>query len=150
MCRARDLIRRNAVLTTNRIISCTENNISLRFDCNRNEFHKIHLDSPAYSDILQDAQRCDYIILKDNLEIGVFVELKGNDIEKAMNQILTTKNNFGDGISIFYAAIVYRSKPSFNATAQNLKERYNREFDEIFISSSGLNLKYSNNKVIKS
>ncbi len=50
---------------------------------------------------ITDGEKCDYLFLVDNSENtdGYFVELKGGDVAKAINQLINSINNLKENIS---------------------------------------------------
>ena len=86
-------------------ISCKEKGKSVQFECNGSEFYKIKVDDSKNTYLTENDRRCDYAIVSNGGEIILFVELKGQRIEHAFNQILATKDKFSSGCSKIYGAI---------------------------------------------
>ena len=142
-----DCFINNDTKISNKIISCKENNKTLNFDCSKTYFYKIHLDCSEHRHLLKDNQRCDYAILSENKDIVILIELKGNDIKKAYNQIFEIKKNFCQNIQQIYGAIVCNKVPSAGTDKQNLPRLWKKiAKTDLFIKEKQLQLKYNNTK----
>jgi hypothetical protein len=75
-----------------RIIVCEEKGSKITF---YNEIKepvvKIHIDDEVITD--SEGKRCDYLLLCGEKERAVFIELKGRDLKKAIEQLSATINH---------------------------------------------------------
>ncbi|CUU74267.1 hypothetical protein [Campylobacter hyointestinalis] len=129
---------------TNKIISCKENSVSISFNCDNCQFMLIHYDNSKNTIISDKDKKCDYIItIKDNNKIALYIELKGNDLKQAFEQIKSTKEKVGNMISSNYGALVYKSIPKNKTNIQNIKLQAKKIFEECFIEHTQISLKYN-------
>ncbi|WP_142692383.1 hypothetical protein [Campylobacter troglodytis] len=76
-------------------------------------------------------EKCDYMVIKNEVEdIEIFIELKGSDIKKAMNQLITTYDKYAmKNPSIkHYPVIVFSHYPSENTSIQVAKKELKEKF----------------------
>ena len=62
--------------------------------------------------IIIDGNKCDYLVLNDDLKTAYLIELKGKDIHHAINQLDDTFNIMKSNLSdyTFFLRIVYKGK----------------------------------------
>ena len=130
---------------------CKENGRVFRLYTNGIAFEKIQLDDGKNNEL----KKCDYLITKkDTKNIQIFVELKGNKIAEAYQQILTSYNNIVciKNLQVkYYAAIVSARFPQLDSTIQALQRKTNKLFEKVFVKSNKLEAQYnpSNNTIKK-
>lgn len=123
---------------TDKIISCEENNKKLKFYCKGRIFCLIHLDNVSTNSILNNNQvRCDYIIVSEelnnkkeeikNIDIALWIELKGNNTKHALEQIEQSIKEFGNIVTNKYIAIVCsKVYPQFDTYKRRFQKRYKK------------------------
>ncbi len=129
---------------------CKENGKIFRLYTNGIKFDKIKLDDGQNN----ECKKCDYLITKQTKDIQIFVELKGNKIAKAYQQILASYDNIERIKNLqvkYYAAIVCQRFPQQDTTIQNLQRKANKIFAEIFIKNKEIQAQYNlaNNSIEK-
>ncbi|EOJ1830541.1 hypothetical protein ACNF5Y_01570 [Campylobacter coli] len=130
-----------------RILKC-EQNVELELHCNGEKFYKILIDTKDTNKIENKVTRCDYVATTTDLKkIIIYIELKGGDIKKAIEQILTTHDFLNEKFEKRYAAIVYTGNPQANTIMQNNMSRFKKKNFKfpLLTSSSTLRLKYNPN-----
>ena len=77
--------------------------------------------------IIQDGEKCDYLVLICGKNITVFVELKGNHVDKACSQVLSTIEYFERDLrnsnSIVYVRVVAQSVPKVEGSNEKKLKR---------------------------
>ena len=113
-------------------IVCEENHRKFILYANGFGFYKIKIDGDV--EINTKNKKCDFLVIKQEKEdIEIFIELKGSDIKKAYEQIITSYKKYSDKSKQpkLYAAIVASKYPSKDSSIQskqkNLRE-YLKEF----------------------
>ena len=97
-------------------------------------------------------QRCDVVLYKNDKNVVLFADPKGNDISEAVEQILNSKELLKDSFSnsVKYAAISYSGSPKQNTTIQAEEIKFKKNgFERLFVKSKQLNLSYQDGKIIK-
>ena len=96
--------------------------------------------------------RCDFVLYKNDKNVVLFADPKGNDISEAVEQILNSKELLKDSFSnsVKYAAISYSGSPKQNTTIQGEKIKFKKNgFENPFIKSKQLKLSYQDGKIIE-
>lgn len=130
-----------------KILTC-EQNVKLELRCNGEKFYKILIDTKDTNKIENKVTRCDYVATTTDLKkIIIYIELKGGDIKKAIEQILTTYDFLNEKFEKRYAAIVYTGNPQANTIMQNNTSRFKKKNFKfpLLTSSNTLRLKYNPN-----
>lgn len=120
---------------------CKENRKVFRLYTNGVAFSKTKLDDRQDN----EHKKCDYLITKDTKDIQIFIELKGNKVANAFEQILTSYKNTEhiENMQIkYYAAIVCSRIPQTDSTIQNLQKDANNVFKKVFIKSREIKTQY--------
>lgn len=97
-------------------------------------------------------KRCDFVLYKNDKNIVLFAEPKGNDISKAIEQILNSKELLKDSFSNSdkYAAISYSGLPKSITAKQDGEIKLKKKgFENPFIKSKQLKLSYQDGKIIE-
>ncbi|MGX2983196.1 hypothetical protein [Helicobacter sp. 23-1045] len=118
---------------------CKENGRIFRLYTNGIAFDKIQLDDGQND----ERKKCDYLITKHTKDIQIFIELKGNKIAKAYQQILTSYENRENMQSKCYAAIVCSKYPQIDSTIQILQRKTNQLFEKVFVKINKLETQYN-------
>ena len=131
------------------IVACEEYGKKLSLDCNGETFFKIIIDGGA--ELCNSTnRRCDFMIINDDESIEIYVELKGQDIVHAANQIIETIKKYGLDQAIKYSVIVTSSIPRNNTALQNVKLLLKKQTATIpFIKNRFIQLKYKEQKIEK-
>lgn len=133
----------------NKIIVCEEKKKILRFCCNDFKFYKIYVDCPENGSLLETDKRCDYAILCKKMDnIAILIELKGNDIKYAAQQIEMIRNQYCSNFKQVYGVIVYGGTPKAKTDIQNIRKKYTNKaiFTKLFIKENILELSYNSEK----
>ena len=113
-------------------------NIVLSDPGSKNKYSKFRLDNPKKLKIrviqvddcvIKQGVRCDYlIILPDNLEI--YVELKGKDVEHAVQQIESSIKQLTENLSAEKLCFVASTRCPINSPQiQKLKKNFKRSYN---------------------
>lgn len=137
-------------MNLNKELVCQENGKIFRLYTNGIKFDKIKLDDGQNN----ECKKCDYLITKQTKDIQIFIELKGNKIAKAYEQILVSYDDINRAKNLqvkSYAAIVCQRFPQKDTTIQNLHKKANKIFVEIFIKNKEIQAQYNstNNSIEK-
>lgn len=137
-------------MNPNKELVCQENGKIFRLYTNGIEFSKIKLDNGQNN----ECKKCDYLIVKSTNDIQIFIELKGNKIATAYQQILASYDDVNRAKNLqvkYYAAIVSSKYPQKDTTIQNLHKKANKIFVEIFIKNKEIQAQYNptNNTIEK-
>lgn len=137
-------------MNPNKELVCQENGKIFRLYTNGIEFSKIKLDNGQNN----ERKKCDYLIIKNTNDIQIFIELKGNKIAKAYEQILVSYDDVNRAKNLqvkSYAAIVCQRFPHQDTTIQNLQRKAKKIFVEIFIKNKEMKTQYNptNNTIEK-
>lgn len=137
-------------MNLNKELVCQENGKIFRLYTNGIKFDKIKLDDGQNN----ECKKCDYLITKQTKDIQIFIELKGNKIAKAYEQILVSYDDVNRAKNLqvkYYAAIVSSKYPQQDTTIQNLKRKAKKIFAEIFIKNKEMQTQYNptNNTIEK-
>lgn len=130
----------------NNIISCKERENTLRFHCGGEQFYKIKIDGCEIVD--QNTLKCDFMIVKRDEVLEVYVELKGSDIVHAAKQILATIRSKGKKRANKYAAIVPNCFPR-GTDNDKISKMLSSENITPFLKNRELDLQYFRGEVIK-
>lgn len=131
----------------NKILSCEEKSKKLYLHTKEASFYKIKIDGGVIQDSVN--KKCDFIIIeKEKENIWIYVELKGNKLAQAYEQILKTFNQYkGNDTTINYAAIVLSSCPKVTPKIQNIKKKLKDQgFKNLFQKGQIIRLEYLNKK----
>ncbi|EAI8859771.1 hypothetical protein KU70_05760 [Campylobacter fetus] len=135
---------------TDKIITCSELNKELVFECNGILFTLIKVDDKTNILLNNQDIRCDYIITSNNTnEIALFIELKGSDISHAFRQIQTMKDRFSKEYLKVYGAIIYSGSPFRTIIQNSIQKAKKSGFKNVFVNRSSLVLKYIKNEIKK-
>lgn len=120
--------------TKNKIIVFQENRSKLII-LNKNQINtnKITVDDCEITEGL----RCDFMLLGDNIEY--FIELKGQDIEHAIKQLISTINKLSSNPKSTEKTsfVICTRSPINSASIQNLQVKFKKEFrSNLIIRSS--------------
>ena len=130
-------------------IVCKEHNKKVSLDCNGEIFFKITVDGEVEPSNT-DYPRCDFMMIKDDESIEIYVELKGQDVAHAAIQIIKTIKKHGGIQAKKYSAIATSSIPSNSTALNNAKIYLAKETSCIlFVKNNHLMLKYELQKIIK-
>ena len=127
-----DFIEANPVCTTNSKIA-SEN--GKRFEIESNErFTRVKIDDCLINS--QVVEKCDFGFVRHANDDFYFVELKGSDIEKALNQIISTINYFNNNFIIIpknqrLGFIVSSKVPSGGTDIKKLKQVFAKHHGKI-------------------
>ena len=137
-------------MNPNKELVCQENGKIFRLYTNGITFSKIKLDNGQNN----ERKKCDYLIIKSTNDIQIFIELKGNKIATAYQQILASYDDVNRAKNLqvkYYAAIVSSKYPQQDTTIQNLKREAKKIFAEIFIKNKEMQTQYNptNNTIEK-
>lgn len=137
-------------MNLNKELVCQENGKIFRLYTNGIKFDKIKLDDGQNN----ECKKCDYLITKQTKDIQIFIELKGNKIAKAYEQILVSYDDINRAKNLqvkSYAAIVCQRFPQKDTTIQTLHKKANKIFVEIFIKNKEIQAQYNstNNSIEK-
>ena len=131
--------------TCSKKIVCEENHRKFTFHTNNFEFYKIKIDGNIERNTKN--KRCDFLVIKkDTEDIEIFIELKGSDIKKAYEQIITSYKKYSDKSKNpkLYAAIVTSKYPSKDTSIQNKQNELAQIFKSSpFIKNNHLKVKYN-------
>ncbi|EAH7777643.1 hypothetical protein D0W43_07300 [Campylobacter coli] len=130
-----------------KILTC-EQNVKLELRCNGEKFYKILIDTKDTNKIENKATRCDYLATTTDLKkIIIYIELKGEDIKQAIEQILTTRDFLNEKFEKRYAAITHTGNPEVKTILQKNISRFRKKNFKLplFTSSGALRLKYDPN-----
>ena len=109
-----------------RTFRVTEQQSTVIFDNpNLRETNQIAVDDC----VLQSGERCDWLFIVKGNNLTIFVELKGSDIDKALQQLITTQTKLIAHVEKHCVWIVsYSGSPRFNTTIQNLMLTTRRQY----------------------
>ena len=125
------------------------NKSKIILNANNTTFYLVEFDKVCDQ---SHGQRCDFVLYKNDKNVVLFADPKGNDISEAVEQILNSKELLKDSFSnsVKYAAISYSGSP-LSTKVQNGKIKLMKKgFKEPFITSTQLELSYKDGKIIKS
>ncbi|TKX28244.1 hypothetical protein [Campylobacter estrildidarum] len=128
-----------------KILTC-EKNVKLELHCNGEKFYKILIDTN--NKIENKVTRCDYLATTTDLKkIIIYIELKGENIQRAIEQILTTCDFLNEKFEKRYAAIPHTGNPEAKTILQNNISRFQKKNFKLplLTSSNTLKLKYNPN-----
>lgn len=140
--------------SNNKLIVCedrTKNSSKgkVEFDCSSELFYRVNIDG----DIEKKCgvkSRCDFMVIKSDETIELYIELKGQDVSTAVNQILNTIKEHGLKNAKKYSAIVTSNIPSKSTALDKAKKILNNTTKTIpFIKNKILKLKYSDQNIKK-
>lgn len=126
---------------------CEENKNGVKFILYANgfEFYKIKIDGDVEKNTA--TKKCDFLVIKkDKEDIEIFIELKGSDIKKAYEQIITSYKKYSDNNKNpkLYAAIVVSKYPSRDTSIQNKQKELAKIFKSFpFVKNNNLEVKYN-------
>lgn len=124
-----------------RILVCEEKSKKFILDTNGFNFSKEKLD-----DNMGNLNReCDYLITNNSQHIQIFVELKGNKVEYAFKQILSSYQRYKTQNSKAFAGIVSSSFPKKTSSFLVWQKSVNNCFRRVFIKNKILETKYNPN-----
>lgn len=95
---------------THSVFTSTENNCTHKGkNVSRCEVRQFKIDGDVFKD--GDAQRCDFLLLNDDKRTSYYIELKGSDLPKAINQIERTVAVISPSLPNYkiFRRIVYRT-----------------------------------------
>ena len=133
---------------SNNIISCKESQNSLSFYCSGKQFYKIKIDGCEIID--NNVLKCDFMIIKNDEAIEIYIELKGSDIQHAIKQIMATIDSKGSKSAAKYGVVVATSIPpgtTLNKITKILGSKIGP--NNIIVKNQSLKLGYSDGKIIK-
>jgi len=123
-------------VTNDKLIVLKENRSKVIFDNKKQiKVEKIHVDGCQ----ITSGIRCDYLMLTDSLEY--FIELKGQDLDHAIEQLKTTISKLSDDPKKGKkkSFIICTRSPLNSATIQNLQLKFRKHFNsELIVKSSPL------------
>jgi hypothetical protein len=127
-----DFIEANPVCTTTSKIA-SENGKRFEIESNEN-FTRIKIDDCLINS--QVVGKCDFGFVRHSNNDFYFVELKGSDIEKALNQIISTINYFNNNFIIIpknqrLGFIVSSKVPSGGTDIKKLKQVFAKHHGKI-------------------
>ncbi|WP_302368603.1 hypothetical protein [Brachyspira aalborgi] len=130
-----------------------KNGVKFILYANGFEFYKIKIDGDVEKNTT--TKKCDFLVIKKDTEnIEIFIELKGSDIKKAYEQIITSYKKYSDKSKNpkLYAAIVSSKCPSRDTSIQNKQKELAKIFKSfLFVKNNDLEVKYNfeNNTIEK-
>ena len=130
------------------IISCKESQNSLSFYCSGEQFYKIKIDGCEIID--NNVLKCDFMIMKNDEAIEIYIELKGSDIQHAIKQIMATIDSKGLKSAAKYGVVVATSIPpgtTLNKITKILGSKIGP--NNIIVKNQSLKLGYSDGKITK-
>ncbi|MBF7044718.1 hypothetical protein [Campylobacter volucris] len=122
-----------------------EDKVKLTLKCNKREFYKVLIDTKDTSKLKNEITRCDYVIATTDLkDIIIYVELKGEDLQKAFDQISNTHNFLNEKFGKRYIAITYTGTPKASSILQHNTILFKKKNFQLpfFTSTGALTLKY--------
>ena len=125
------------------------NKSKIILNANNTTFYLVEFDKVCDQ---SHGQRCDFVLYKNDKNVVLFADPKGNDISEAVEQILNSKELLKDSFSnsVKYAAISYSGSPKQNTTIQGEKIKFKKNgFENPFIKSKQLKLSYQDGKIIE-
>ncbi|HEY9811850.1 MAG TPA: hypothetical protein V6D13_21175 [Halomicronema sp.] len=118
-------------LTTNKIIVLKENKSKMIFENpNQAPVRKIKVDGCV---IKEESQKCDYVLIPD-YQVEIYVELKGTDIPKAIEQLESTIELLSDNpkkirkLCFIVSTRCPKTASDIQKIAKNFKTKYNSSF----------------------
>ena len=124
-----------------RILVCEEKSKKFILDTNGFSFSKEKLDD----EMDNSSKECDYLITNDSQHIQIFVELKGNKVEYAFKQILSSYQKYKAQNSKAFVGIVSSSSPKKTSSFLVWQKKVNDCFRKVFIKNKKLETKYNPN-----
>jgi hypothetical protein len=126
---------------TRKQIVCSENKSKITF-LNSGSFlvAKIKIDGCVIKD--NNVRKCDYLVLCSNEKMAIFVELKGNHVADAIEQIEATldngsiKNNLLDYKPFFAYAVLIKRTPGFDTQIQQAMVRLAKKHCKLEVVNS--------------
>ncbi len=111
------------------------------------EFYQVKFDEQCGQ---EHGLRCDFVVYLGDKSVVLFVEIKGNDIVHAYEQIKNSRKLLTESFSNSkqHCAIVYCGTPKNSVSFSDLKiEAKKDKFKELFIKSNLISLKYENSEI---
>ena len=127
--RKQKIISHLQIYNENEVLKCEENR-KFYLETKNASFIKIKIDGGVEPNGIAP-EKCDYMVIKNEVEdIEIFIELKGSDIKKAMNQLITTYDKYAmkNPNIKHYPAIVFSHYPSENTSIQVAKKELKEKF----------------------
>lgn len=110
--------------------AATENGRTFRIECSNKteQFCRIHVDGCFVID--NDSKKCDYVFVRCKNEDVYYVELKGQDIGRAYEQIVETiSDHFPSPKAKNYGFIIAsKVTPAFNRITAKKKEEFQKKY----------------------
>ena len=116
--------------TENQILQCEEKRI-FYLETKECCFHKIKIDGGVAKN--SPNLKCDYLVIKDGIEdIEIFIELKGSDIKKAMEQLINSYDEYATHmLNVKHYPVIVSSKyPQEDSSIQKAKEKLIQKFNQ--------------------
>ena len=132
-------------------VVCNENGRKLELDCAGERFVKVKIDG-CVEPKGGDNPRCDFMIIKEDENIEIYIELKGQDLKKAVKQIQQTIKMYGLSCANKYAAIVTTKIPKKDTSRDiSIMSLVRITLNSPFVKNNYLKLLYNNsdNKISK-
>ena len=93
----------------------------------KNDYRELVCKVKVDKGIIRDGEKCDYLVLICEKNIAVFVELKGNHVDKACSQVLSTIEYFEENLrnsnSVIYVRVVAQSVPKVEGSNEKKLKR---------------------------
>lgn len=144
-----EFLENSKLYKKNETLCCEEKGKKLYLDTEEASFYRIKIDGGIIKKDNNTSKRCDFIVIeKENENIWIYVELKGNKLDEAYKQILETFNKYKENNTINYAAIVSSRCPKEDTGIQNMKKKFKKlGFKELFQKGQQLKLIYLNKNI---
>lgn len=130
-------------------IICKEKGRTFHLHTNNASFAKVKIDGGVVAENTSEL-RCDYLIIKQKTEdIEIFVELKGNKITKAMEQLIASYDKYANKRpkTKHYACIVSSRYPQKDTSIQIAEAKLMKKFrQKPYIKNEKLEVKYNQAK----
>ena len=123
------------LLSTDSKIKCEENNRKITFINSKRESVRIITVDGCQ---ITEGVRCDYLIVHNKTEY--FIELKGEDIKHAFEQLINSIKILGTSDSTARKSYVISSRsPLISAEIQNIKLKFKRQYkSELIVKNNSV------------
>lgn len=124
--------------TENQTLRCEEKRI-FYLETKEGCFQKIKIDGGVAKNTPN--LKCDYLVIKDGIEdIEIFIELKGSDIKKAMEQLVNSYDEYATHMPNVkhYPVIVSSRYPQEDSSMQKYKEKLRQKFNQTLLNKNNI------------
>ncbi|CUU39805.1 MULTISPECIES: hypothetical protein [Helicobacter] len=140
-----DFLNHSRLYLENQVLSCEEKSKKFQLETQQARFYLINIDGEIENNT--EDRKCDFLVIKETSEdIWIYVELKGNKIKDACEQVQATYNRYQPPNALKYIAIVASRFPKGDTSIQRLKAYAKKMgFKEVFYKERILELAYDTN-----